>query len=699
CILCSTNDVVDVINSNVLEKVLGELHELYSADNICQTTNNLEEMQIMYPTEFLNMLRFSSIPNHKLELKVRVLIILLGNHNMQLGDKVLIHRIDMTPTDSSWPFQFRCRQFPIKVCFGHLPVKCMCSSLDTQELFLLPRFLFKFVEYENLKDRHNDDKYLTDVIGILTEWGPLMEKTGNNAYVNSNVRNVVIRDLSDNRVHVTIWGELASKFDDEIIISKNDHSIVVVFTCKLLLTMTSSSHFLLDLELKENDPYRLSPLVPVVFTGMNENRPIVIHISDLFEKLMVGVELDSTFILDVNVVGVDLVNDWKFVQCTECFGKATWNKDHYFCEKKCNRRVINPRQTYKLVLKVGNGCHVMDCVFFNQYARNLLGVSVDDLINKALTLGAGNPYWIEDYFVMNLYGERVVIEIKVDKFNLPPECSRRFTVVKYFGDHPDYIHHRDIIPVAPKLNGADVNGNHVGQSDIMRRSPNDADLNETTNVASFYGQHMQCGITPVSPITKFYDVPGRSMQRDIVSEAILANVADAVDQHKIQHGEEVPYHKDKSDCIPIKDSVNNFAGSLTDLSEVTDDQGGAIVDKSVLNENIYVVASKNDSIDGVVDKSIIDAYNAEAKNIDIVFEGKDEVGSSDILNEVADEVVSDDKVSEAAANDEDMDVDEVVSNDKVSEAAANDEDIDVDDVGHESKISVSAHSDADEELE
>ncbi|GJS46293.1 putative reverse transcriptase domain-containing protein [Tanacetum coccineum] len=75
-----------------------------------------------------------------------------------------------------------------------------------------PRFLFEFVEYENLKDHYNDDKYLTNVIGILTEWGPLMEKTGNNAYVNSNVRNVVIHDLSDNRVHVTIWGKLASKF-------------------------------------------------------------------------------------------------------------------------------------------------------------------------------------------------------------------------------------------------------------------------------------------------------------------------------------------------------------------------------------------------------------------------------------------------------------------------------------------------------
>ncbi|GJS55983.1 ATP-dependent DNA helicase PIF1-like protein, partial [Tanacetum coccineum] len=364
--------IPDGINSHVLEKVPGELHELYSADSICQTTNNLEEMQIMYPMEFLNTLHFSGIPNHKLELKVGVPIILLRNLNMQCGDKVLIHRIDMTPTDLSWPFQFRRHQFPIKVCFGmtinksqgqtfnnvcaflskpvfthgqlyvvasrvtsrsglrfyidngglcannlaknlvykeefyNLPRGMLISfiimtgyydnisdlsakhtdmwrinvmvtlmfkpfnpktnqllSLDcilvderrcmihakipvyeiskfenhlqegrvyqiskfkvlgyggmlfrplAREVYVqfsrytrvvpsyipleaFPRFLFEFVEYENLKDRYNDDKYLTDEIGILTEWGPLMKKTRNNASVNSNVRNAVIRDL------------------------------------------------------------------------------------------------------------------------------------------------------------------------------------------------------------------------------------------------------------------------------------------------------------------------------------------------------------------------------------------------------------------------------------------------------------------------------------------------------------------------
>ena len=134
CILCPKNDVVDSINSHVLESMSGEMQILHSADIICSTTENLEEMQTMYPTEFLNTLKFSGVPNHNLELKVGAPVILLRNTGLQrglcngtrliitqitrevleaqiitgshIGEKVFIGRIDMTPTDSSWPFRF-----------------------------------------------------------------------------------------------------------------------------------------------------------------------------------------------------------------------------------------------------------------------------------------------------------------------------------------------------------------------------------------------------------------------------------------------------------------------------------------------------------------------------------------------------------------------------------------------------------------
>jgi ATP-dependent DNA helicase PIF1 len=42
-------------------------------------------MDSLYPVEFLNTLQFSSIANHKLELKVGVLILLLCNLNQSIG--------------------------------------------------------------------------------------------------------------------------------------------------------------------------------------------------------------------------------------------------------------------------------------------------------------------------------------------------------------------------------------------------------------------------------------------------------------------------------------------------------------------------------------------------------------------------------------------------------------------------------------
>nr|KAJ0192827.1 hypothetical protein LSAT_V11C800395960 [Lactuca sativa] len=130
------NDDVDMINLHVLCNMSGDMHEI---------TDNFAKLEIMYPLEFLNTLRFSGIPNHKLNLKVGVPIILLRNLNLQrglcsgtmmviiqisrrvleaviitgthIGEKVLIGRIDMTAMDTTWPFRFKRRQFPVKVCF------------------------------------------------------------------------------------------------------------------------------------------------------------------------------------------------------------------------------------------------------------------------------------------------------------------------------------------------------------------------------------------------------------------------------------------------------------------------------------------------------------------------------------------------------------------------------------------------------
>ena len=41
-----------------------------SADSLCKASSNILDQDVMYPTEFLNSLKFPGILKHKLKLKV-----------------------------------------------------------------------------------------------------------------------------------------------------------------------------------------------------------------------------------------------------------------------------------------------------------------------------------------------------------------------------------------------------------------------------------------------------------------------------------------------------------------------------------------------------------------------------------------------------------------------------------------------------
>nr|GFB84396.1 hypothetical protein [Tanacetum cinerariifolium] len=69
---------------NPIEAIVSsEMYVLHSADIICSTTENLEEMQTIYPTKFLNTLKFLGVLNHNLKLKVGAPVMLLRNTGLQ----------------------------------------------------------------------------------------------------------------------------------------------------------------------------------------------------------------------------------------------------------------------------------------------------------------------------------------------------------------------------------------------------------------------------------------------------------------------------------------------------------------------------------------------------------------------------------------------------------------------------------------
>jgi ATP-dependent DNA helicase PIF1 len=84
-ILTPTNGIVDDINSYILTLIPGEAKEYLSADSISKSFDTINDVDILYPIEYLNTLNANNFPQHKLILKVGVPIILLRNLNQSIG--------------------------------------------------------------------------------------------------------------------------------------------------------------------------------------------------------------------------------------------------------------------------------------------------------------------------------------------------------------------------------------------------------------------------------------------------------------------------------------------------------------------------------------------------------------------------------------------------------------------------------------
>uniref|UniRef100_A0A8I7B5D5 DNA helicase Pif1-like 2B domain-containing protein n=1 Tax=Hordeum vulgare subsp. vulgare TaxID=112509 RepID=A0A8I7B5D5_HORVV len=147
-----------------MNQIPGEEVTYFSSDTTCMAMSTVQDEDMLYPTEFLNSLTFYGIPDHELRLKVGLPIMLMRNINQSaglcngtrltitqlgkrfiegwvitgtnVGDKIYIARIIMSPSDSKWPFILKRRQYPISVCFAMTINKSQGRSLKKVGLYL-----------------------------------------------------------------------------------------------------------------------------------------------------------------------------------------------------------------------------------------------------------------------------------------------------------------------------------------------------------------------------------------------------------------------------------------------------------------------------------------------------------------------------------------------------------------------------------
>ncbi|XP_074346939.1 uncharacterized protein LOC141685752 [Apium graveolens] len=164
-----TNIVVDEINTEILKKIPGMVYTYLCQDSIDDAGDDDNDFRSAFPVEYLNSISMPCIPKHELKLKVGVIVMLMRKLNQimglcngtrmimkscrknsieceilcgsHVGTEHLIPRIEMIPSDTNWPFEFKRVQFPIQICYAMTINKIQGQSLDTVGLYL-PRAAF-----------------------------------------------------------------------------------------------------------------------------------------------------------------------------------------------------------------------------------------------------------------------------------------------------------------------------------------------------------------------------------------------------------------------------------------------------------------------------------------------------------------------------------------------------------------------------
>jgi hypothetical protein len=161
-ILTPLNDSALKLNDEVLKKkVIGQAKLYVSADKaVCDD----EEEAANYPMEFLNSLTPSGMPPHRLSLKIGAIVMLLRNLNIRKGlcngtrlivrhlyehcvdaeiitgackgERVLIPRIKLAPSDANLPFILHRTQFPLRLSYCMTINKAQGQTFDNIGIYL-----------------------------------------------------------------------------------------------------------------------------------------------------------------------------------------------------------------------------------------------------------------------------------------------------------------------------------------------------------------------------------------------------------------------------------------------------------------------------------------------------------------------------------------------------------------------------------
>ncbi|TVU39178.1 hypothetical protein EJB05_12585, partial [Eragrostis curvula] len=292
----------------------------------------------------------------------------------------------------------------------------------------LPHYIFNFVDFQELDSKAKSGNPLVDVIGQLTVVHPVVQSSGLNGP--SVRRSVEIRDLSDQVLTITLWGEHATSFEDEFLIETigSNEPVVIIFAgvqVKPYLGVPgcrsgAATKWYINIDIPEVNAFRSSLhgrdyevlLLPGdgnhaagAIDEANSNRKTIAELLSLDPH-----ETDDVrFTCDANIREIDVSNGWWYKGCSTCKKGLKPTLQGFECVN-CNETEPVVVPSYKLNVVIEDSTGRVKIFLFGGVAEQIVRRTAAELVEES-----SSNQMLLPVALRGLVGRRYVFQVVISE--------------------------------------------------------------------------------------------------------------------------------------------------------------------------------------------------------------------------------------------------------------------------------------------
>ncbi|KAK1391346.1 hypothetical protein POM88_010402 [Heracleum sosnowskyi] len=310
----------------------------------------------------------------------------------------------------------------------------------TRDTAIIPQHKFELTALENIANFVNVVYALIDVTGMVTDYGN-PERASNGALK----KDIVLANERGKKMTVTLWEEKAEQFQTALNETRGVPVFVVIsgllaknFADNVTLSSTDATKSYLNIDYKPVIELRAAVVAasgkPIAQLLPPVNRPFVTASSNTLQRLTIqeilayqlpcGEKL-ARCLCHAEITAILDGEGWYYTCCPKCARKVRLLGQGYYCGS-CAENVSDPKQRYKLIVRVVDISGTTTFTLFNKEVERLVVVPVENILAE---LTQDNPATEIPAVLNNVIGKTCGFDVKISSYNTNLGYEE-YTVVK-----------------------------------------------------------------------------------------------------------------------------------------------------------------------------------------------------------------------------------------------------------------------------